>query len=89
MTMGSRRHLAALAICLGVGAACERGEPAPLPFAVADSLVSAWVEAELIPGAVLRIEREGDLLFERAYGAAQAYRYGAGQYQDSRGLVRL
>lgn len=89
MTIAPRRCWAAVAICVGVGVACGRAGPTPSPFVEADSLVSAWVEAERIPGAVLRVERDGRTLFERAYGAAQLYDYGEGQYRDPGGLSRM
>lgn len=46
----------------------------------ADSLVSAWVEAERVPGAVLVVSKDGRVVLERAYGYAQRFGYGAGQY---------
>ncbi len=77
-----------MAICLGVGSACTTGEPTPSSFPQADSLVAAWVAAERVPGAVLRIEREGRLLFEQAYGWARLYDFGTGQYEDAAGISR-
>ena len=49
-------------------------------LAEADSIVSAWVEAERVPGAVLLVIRNGTTVLERAYGWAQLYEYGEGQY---------
>lgn len=89
MVTRSRRSWAVVAICLGVGAACESAEPTPSPFVQADSLVSAWVDAGRIPGAVLRIERDGEPPFEGAYGAAQLYEYGDGQYDLAGGVARM
>ena len=48
----------------------------------ADSLVSDWVEAERVPGAVLLVMQDGAVVLQRAYGWAQLYDYGAGQYAD-------
>ena len=88
MTRWPRRLQVALVMCLGVGAACESA-PTPSPFTEADSLVAAWVNEERIPGAVLRVEQRGELVFERAYGAAELYSYGDGQYEEPGGLARL
>lgn len=49
-------------------------------LARADSIVSAWLEAERVPGAVLLVIRDGTAVLERAYGWAQLYEYGDGQY---------
>jgi CubicO group peptidase (beta-lactamase class C family) len=49
-------------------------------LATADSIVSAWVEAERVPGAVLLVIEDGTTVLERAYGWAQLYEYGDGQY---------
>jgi CubicO group peptidase (beta-lactamase class C family) len=49
-------------------------------LAKADSLVSDWVDAERVPGAVLLVIRDGSPVLERAYGWAQLYEYGEGQY---------
>jgi CubicO group peptidase (beta-lactamase class C family) len=51
-------------------------------LAKADSLVSEWVEAERVPGAVLLVIQDGAVVLQRAYGWAQLYDYGAGQYGD-------
>ncbi|MGD8328707.1 MAG: serine hydrolase [Acidobacteriota bacterium] len=48
--------------------------------AAADALVAQWVEAERIPGAVLLISRDGKVTFDKAYGFAQRYEYGIGEY---------
>ncbi|MEZ4423607.1 MAG: serine hydrolase [Gemmatimonadota bacterium] len=75
----------------GRGARPARREVGPRDgIATADSLVAAWVDTGRIPGAVLRISREGRLLHERAYGQAQraVYRDGAyGAAQDGRSAV--
>jgi CubicO group peptidase (beta-lactamase class C family) len=49
----------------------------------ADAIVAEWVAAERVPGAVLLIARDGDVLFEKAYGQAQLYGYDEGQYGAS------
>jgi CubicO group peptidase (beta-lactamase class C family) len=46
----------------------------------ADSLVEAWVRAERIPGAVLLASRRGSVVLHEAYGWAQVYEFGSGQY---------
>jgi CubicO group peptidase (beta-lactamase class C family) len=38
-----------------------------------DSVVEAAIKAGLIPGAVVRIERDGKLVYSRAYGLSQKY----------------
>jgi CubicO group peptidase (beta-lactamase class C family) len=52
-----------------------------MSLARADSIVSAWVEAERVPGAVLLVMKDGSPVLERAYGWAQLYEYGEGQYE--------
>jgi CubicO group peptidase (beta-lactamase class C family) len=52
-------------------------------LARADSLVRAWVGDERIPGAVLLVMRDGQPVLERAYGFAQLYGYGMGEYGAS------
>ena len=49
-------------------------------MAAADSVVAEWVEAERVPGAVLRVSRGDELLLERAYGWARLHDFGGGQY---------
>jgi len=49
----------------------EGGAPADVGLRVADSLVAAAVGDGTIPGAVLLVGREGEVLLERAYGFAQ------------------
>jgi CubicO group peptidase (beta-lactamase class C family) len=48
----------------------------------ADSLVAAWVEAGRVPGAVLLVSENGRTVLDKAYGWAQLYDYGRGQYGD-------
>lgn len=48
----------------------------------ADSLVTAWVDAETVSGAVLLVSRHGEIILEKAYGWASLYAYEAGQYPD-------
>ncbi len=59
------------------------GPPAQnaVSLAKADSLVSDWVDAERVPGAVLLVITDGSPVLERAYGWAQLYEYGEGQYE--------
>jgi len=59
--------------------ACAPGSNAD-PIATADSIVRDWVASNRIPGAVLRISESGELQFESAYGFAQRFDYGTGQY---------
>lgn len=56
---------------------------------MADSVVAAWVEAETVAGAVFLVARDGEVLFERAYGWAQLHSYGEGQYARVDGIERL
>jgi len=49
-------------------------------LARADSIVAAWVDAKRVPGAVLRVSRDGRVVLDRAYGWAWLYDYGGGQY---------
>ena len=49
--------------------------------AFADSAVADWVDRAVVSGAVLRVSTGEGVLLERAYGWAQAYDYGNGQYQ--------
>lgn len=62
--------------------------PTSAALRAADSLVASWVAEERIPGAVLLVARDGERLLHRAYGWAQLYEYGAGQYTDAEGIVR-
>jgi len=48
--------------------------------AAADALVAQWVDAGRVPGAVLSVSRAGTVTFEKAYGFAQLYEYGLGEY---------
>jgi CubicO group peptidase (beta-lactamase class C family) len=48
----------------------------------ADSLVASWVESERVPGAVLLVSENGSTVLDKAYGWAQLYDYGRGQYGD-------
>jgi CubicO group peptidase (beta-lactamase class C family) len=49
-------------------------------LATADSLVASWVATGRVPGAVLLVSQDGRTLLERAYGSAEAWAYGDGQY---------
>ena len=42
----------------------------------ADSLVSSWVDSEIIPGAVLLVSKSGETLLHKAYGWSQLFSYG-------------
>jgi CubicO group peptidase (beta-lactamase class C family) len=92
--------LGLVVVCtLLVGCAPGRDSDLDDRLAAADSLVAAWVGAERIPGAVLLVSVDGRVALERAYGSAQLYGYGAGQYpsaaavgggvEPARGLERL
>jgi CubicO group peptidase (beta-lactamase class C family) len=72
----------ALVCTLPVACAPERSSDLDDRLSVADSLVAAWVGEERIPGAVLLVSVDGRVAIERAYGSAQLYEYGAGQYPD-------
>jgi CubicO group peptidase (beta-lactamase class C family) len=69
----------ALAVCTGSG---NGPPPGTLPhhLARADSIVSAWVADERVPGAVLLVSEGGRTTLERAYGWARLYGYSEGQY---------
>jgi CubicO group peptidase (beta-lactamase class C family) len=58
-----------------------------------DSLINYWVDSERIPGGVVLISKDGETLLHKAYGWAQLYDYGDGQYRTalpmSRNLRRL
>lgn len=56
------------------------GTPGDPRLLAADGIVSEWVVAERIPGAVLLVSRAGNVVLERAYGQAQLYRFGDGEY---------
>lgn len=67
----------AVTALVAVIAGCRPADPASPPGVErADSAVAAWVEAERIPGAVLAVTRDGELVHERAFGYARLYRYG-------------
>lgn len=60
------------------------GPASPPPStAAADSLVASWVEAERVPGAVLLVVRDGDVVLEKAYGWAKLFEYDEGEYGAS------
>lgn len=50
---------------------------------VADSLVADWVGNERVPGAVLVVMKDGHVVLEKAYGWAQLYAHGEGEYGAS------
>ena len=87
-----RRGAIASLLCMGA-AACGGDSSSTSPeapgLAVADSAVAEWVRSERIPGAVLLVARGGEVLIEEAYGYAQLFGYGSGQYDDPAGLRRL
>ncbi len=77
----------ALVIAVGgfvAGCACASPPADSADFAAAlitaDSLVAAWVQAERIPGAVLLVSKDGQVVLDHAYGWAEQYDYGDGQY---------
>jgi CubicO group peptidase (beta-lactamase class C family) len=49
----------------------------------ADSLVDSWVREGQIPGAVLLVSRDGEVLHEKAYGWATVQAFGSGQYPNA------
>ncbi len=62
---------------LVLSTACRPPNEAADPgLMLADSIVSAWVAAERIPGAVLLVSRNGEVVHHEAYGAAQLFEYG-------------
>ena len=58
-------------LCASIGA-CDRSALATSDpdVSVADSLVASWVDQKLIPGAVLLVAKDGQVLHEAAYGLA-------------------
>jgi CubicO group peptidase (beta-lactamase class C family) len=68
-----RFSLASLVLFLLALTSCEGRESA---WAAADALIAAAVEEEMIPGAVLLVAKDGQVLYEKAYGYAQRYDYG-------------
>ena len=56
-------------------------------LAQADSIVRAWVTDGRVPGAVLRVARDGRPLLTRAYGLARSHDFGGGQYPSGSGIV--
>lgn len=88
----ARSARAATAICWLAALACDGPPPAAttLPgLSAADSTVAAWVQDEIIPGAVLVVARDDEVLLRRAYGWAQLYAYGDGQYERADGVERM
>ncbi|MGI9627041.1 MAG: serine hydrolase domain-containing protein [Longimicrobiales bacterium] len=55
----------------------------------ADSVVARWVDEERVAGAVFWVSRGGTTALERAYGHAQLYGYGDGQYRQGARPERL
>lgn len=63
---------------LALSTACQPPSQAADPgITQADSVVSAWVAEERIPGAVLLVSRDGEVVHHEAYGAAQLFEYRA------------
>ena len=74
---------------LVLSTACQPPSQAADPgISQADSIVSAWVSAERIPGAVLLVSRDGEVVHHEAYGAAQLFEYGDRQDRSGSGAVR-
>jgi serine-type D-Ala-D-Ala carboxypeptidase len=67
--------LAAIAVAGCSASSREKTEasPATTPpaLAAADSVITDWVDSERVPGAVLFVTRDGEVVHHRAYGAAQ------------------
>lgn len=81
-------HAAVLVAAVSVSG-CEPAPTDHTGLARADSVISAWVAEERIPGAVFLVTREGETVWREAYGAAQLFGYGRGQYADPDGIERL
>lgn len=64
--------------------ATATGAADPAGLARADSLVAAWVHDERVPGAVLLVSSGGRPVLREAYGWAQLYDFGEGQYRPVR-----
>ncbi len=76
----SRILIAAAVALLAPGGASAQADPS---LGRADSLVTAWVSAGRIPGAVLLVLRDGRPVLEKAYGHAQLLEYAEGEYGAS------
>ena len=78
----------ALALLVASATACSTPE-APLTAELqrADSLVRTWVDEGRVPGAVLHVSVDDGPVLARAYGHAQSYAYGGGQYAPDGGTV--
>ena len=72
--------LAVLSWLVAPSLAPPAGPRAAPDLAAADSLVAAWVDAQRVPGAVMLVARDGHVVLERAYGWAERWDYGDGQY---------
>ncbi|HSG09609.1 MAG TPA: serine hydrolase [Longimicrobiales bacterium] len=78
--------MAGAAVLVFAAAAALRAQEAPglqASLDAADALVADWVDAERVPGAVLLVAKDGEVVLEKAYGWAQLYDYGEGEYGAS------
>jgi len=82
-----QRHIARGALLLIVATSLACTPPAPTTLdptlQAADAIVREWVDAGRIPGAVLLVARNGEVELGRAYGWAQTYTFGNGEYGAS------
>lgn len=60
--------------CLSVGCTVPSNSPSPI-FSEADSLMEKAVNEEDLPGAVLLVAQNEEILFHKAYGFAQNFTY--------------
>lgn len=59
-------------MCLLAVACAPTSAPSDESLTAADSIVSSWVDAGPVPGAVLFVAHNGQVVFEKAYGDARA-----------------
>ncbi|HET7553795.1 MAG TPA: serine hydrolase [Gemmatimonadaceae bacterium] len=64
------------------GAALDSTSALQARLAVADSIIQAWVSAQKVPGAVLLVARDGQVVHDRAFGYAQLYDYAMHRLAD-------
>jgi len=81
--LGMLRTLIVAGVVLLAPAEASPQAMADTALARADSLVAAWVSSGRIPGAVLLVVRDGQVMREKAYGHAQLFEFAEGEYGAS------
>lgn len=64
----------------GPAGAQDTGRVRDAGLVAADSLVASWVDAGRVPGAVLLVVRDGEVVLEKAYGWRSIYTFAHGEY---------